>query len=302
MSDHADDRQPRAPFRDYRERLAALGFRPSSARGQNFLLDATLHRWIAEQAGPGSADTVVEVGVGLGFLTRELAARAARVVAVEIDPRLLAVARADLADCGNIEWVEGDALGGPGATLLPAIGAAGRAAGGRLLVVANLPYSVSGPVLAELAQLDSLADRIVVLVQRELARRLAAAPGTPDYAGLGVLLQSVYHVRSLRDVSPQVFRPRPKVWSTIVALDLRADRPEALRDGAARRTYARFVRALFAQRRKVLRTTYPAAAAAVGAAPAAPPAELAALRAEALSPAAVLALWQSCSPPRDGGR
>lgn len=292
MHGDADDRKPRAPFRDYRERLLALGFRPSSARGQNFLLDPTLHRWIAEQAGATPADTVVEIGAGLGFLTREIAARAGRVVAIEIDPRLLAIARDDLAGVANVEWVEGDALGGPGRTLLPAIAAAAHGAAGRLLVVANLPYSVSGPVLAELAQLERLPDRIVVLVQRELAARLAAGPGGPDYGGLGVLLQALYRVRLLRDVAPEVFRPRPKVWSAVVALELRTDLPPALRRGAAvRRSYARFVRALFAHRRKTLRTTFPAALAAIGAAAGELPPEQAGLRAEALAPDAVVALW-----------
>ena len=87
----------RDPFRAYRARLEALGFRPSSARGQNFLLDPSLHRWIADTAGPGANDVVLEIGVGLGFLTRELAGRAGSVLGVEIDKRLFGVAGKELA-------------------------------------------------------------------------------------------------------------------------------------------------------------------------------------------------------------
>lgn len=228
MSDRPGGDQPggsepgssgRDRFARYRERLDAVGFKPSSVRGQNFLLDPTLHRWIADQAAPGPADLVVEIGVGLGFLTRELAARAGQVLAVEIEPRLLDIARAELAGVDNVEWLLGDALGGPGRALLPRIGERCAGATGRVLVVANLPYSVSGPLLAELAQLSRLPDGIVVLVQKELGQRLSAGVGHADYGGLGVLLQNLFEVRSLRDVSPEVFRPRPRSgrrwWSCV---------------------------------------------------------------------------------------
>ncbi|MCB9878672.1 MAG: ribosomal RNA small subunit methyltransferase A [Planctomycetes bacterium] len=292
MSD--DSTHPgRDAFARYRERLDAVGFKPSSARGQNFLLDPSLHRWIADQAAPGPDDTVVEIGVGLGFLTRELAARAGAVLAVEIEQRLCDIARGELVAAGNIEWLLGDALGGPGRSLLPRIGEVCEAARGRVLVVANLPYSVSGPLLAELAQLPRLPDGIVVLVQKELGQRLAAGVGHADYGGLGVLLQNLFDVRSLRDVSPEVFRPRPKVWSSVVALRRLETLPGDLGHGEARRSFARFVRALFGQRRKVLRTTAAAAAREIGcAAPDLPP-DLAGMRAEQLSPQQVRELWSA---------
>lgn len=296
-----DDAQAEPPerrdaFASYRARLEAVGFRPSTTRGQNFLLDPTLHRWIADQAGVGPEDTVVEIGVGLGFLTRELAARAGRVLAVEIEPRLLEIARQDLGERANVEWHEADGLGGPGRTLAPRIVEVARgqaAAGGRLLVVANLPYSVSGPMLAELVQLDGLADRVVVLVQKELAQRIVAGPGEPTYGGLSVLVQSVYRARLLRDVAPGVFRPRPKVVSAIVALDRRDDGHMVGCDAAARRRFATFVRHVFGQRRKVLRSALARAAAALGR-PAAEdlPEELLRRRAEQLDEAELVALWR----------
>lgn len=287
----------RHSFEHYRDLLASLGWRPSSTRGQNFLLDPSLHRWIAECAVPTRNDLAVEVGAGLGFLTRELAARAGQVLAVEIDERLLAIARADLADSTNVEWLLGDVLGGPGGTWLPAIAqrtAALLPAGGRRLLVANLPYAISGPLLAEVATMAVPFDVCIVLIQKEMAGRVAAAPGTADYGGLTVLLQSVYSARSLRDVPPEVFRPRPKVVSAVLQLVRRPDLAADLVPAAARAEFATFVRHLFRQRRKVLRTSLAAAAAAIGGAVPNLSGEVLASRAEASSPAAILDFWRGC--------
>jgi 16S rRNA (adenine1518-N6/adenine1519-N6)-dimethyltransferase len=283
--------ESRDSFARFREVLEAIGFRPSSSLGQNFLLDPTLHRVIAQSAGAGEHDVVLEIGVGLGFLTRELAAVAASVVGVEIDKRLFEVASRELAGFPNVQLVRADALGGPGGTIAPEAVDAVRSrlhTGGRLLVVANLPYSVSGPLLAELCCLDPLPSRILVLVQKELGQRLAAPHGTGDYGSLSALCQALYRVRILRDVPPQVFRPRPKVVSALVELVRREDL--ALPDPAARRSLARFLRALFQQRRKVLRTTLPRACEAAGLELPAHGIDLG-LRAEALSPDVLLGLW-----------
>lgn len=286
----------RDPFSTFRVRMEALGFKPSSVLGQNFLLDPSLHRFLADRAGPTAADTVVEIGVGLGFLTRELATRAGRVVAVEIDARLYQLAREELAGVANIEWVHGDALAGDDRTLHPAIVGAVPTAGGRLLVVANLPYSVSGPLLAELMALPRLPERCVLLVQKELAQRIAAPGGTPDYGSLAALVQSLYVARAVRDVGPQVFRPRPKVVSAVLELTARTDSSLLTASSAQRRSLAVFLRQLFQQRRKVLRTTLPAAAAAIGRqAPVLPAAEQS-LRAEQLGADALVAYWRAtCS-------
>ncbi|MCR9248300.1 MAG: 16S rRNA (adenine(1518)-N(6)/adenine(1519)-N(6))-dimethyltransferase RsmA [bacterium] len=306
----------RAAFERYRAAMAALGFRPSSQRGQNFLLDPTLHAWLADQAGATADDTVVEIGVGLGFLTRELATRAGRVVGIEVDERLFTLASRELggggggdgdAAPGNVELVLGDAMGGPDRSLLPVIGesiASAQAAGHQGLLVANLPYSISGPLLAGIATLPDLPQRAILLVQKELALRVAAAAGTPDYGGLSALLQVVFEATVLRDVSPQVFRPRPKVTSAVLQLDRRAVIPDGLVPAAARRRFAAFVRALFQQRRKVLRTTLPRAAAAIGSTglagsastwPFAHAEELGGQRAEQLAPTAIHGLFRALS-------
>jgi len=282
----------RDPFAAFLARMGAVGFRPSSVLGQNFLLDPSLHRFLADRAEPTAADTVVEIGVGLGFLTRELAARAGAVLAVEIDARLLQLAREDLAAAANITWVHADALSGPDSTLHPAIAAAApAAAGGRTLVVANLPYSVSGPLLAELCALPQLPARCVLLVQKELAQRIAAPPGDPDYGGLAVQVQALFRSRLVRDVGPQVFRPRPKVVSAVLELERRSDSPLAGRTAAARRNFGVFVRQLFQQRRKALRTTLPAAAAAAGHRPLSWEEALLAGRAEAAAADDIAGWW-----------
>ena len=288
----------RDPFAHYRAELDALGFKPSSARGQNFLLDPSLHRAIADAAAPAAGDAVLEIGTGLGFLTRELAPRCRCVLGVEIDDRLHALAQRELRAFANVQLLHADALGGPGRTLHPAVTAELRRAvgDGEYQVIANLPYSISGPLLAELACLERLPQRAVVLVQKELASRIAAAAGGGEYGSLSVLVQSAFAARVLRTVPPDVFRPRPKVVSSLLLLARRPDLPLA---AAERRPFARFVRALFQQRRKTLRFALPRAAAAAGApVPAAPsegpsegPPELQ-RRAEALSVAEVIDLWR----------
>lgn len=294
----------RDSFAEFREVLEAIGFRPSSSLGQNFLLDPTLHRVIAQAAGAGPGDVVLEIGVGLGFLTRELAAVAGSVVGVEIDKRLFEVATRELAGFPNVALVRADALSGPGGTIAPEVVEAVRTRllpGGRLLVVANLPYSVSGPLLAELCCLETLPARILVLVQKELGQRLAAAHGTGEYGSLAALCQACYRVRILRDVPPQVFRPRPKVVSALVELVQREDSGALREPAAARRSLARFLRTLFQQRRKVLRTTLPRACEAVGRAVPSHAIDLG-LRAEALSPDALVGLWAGGAGPTQEGR
>jgi 16S rRNA (adenine1518-N6/adenine1519-N6)-dimethyltransferase len=282
----------RDPFAAFRARMDAIGFRPSSSLGQNFLLDPSLHRFLAELAGPSAADTVVEIGVGLGFLTRELAARAGAVVAVEIDERLYQLAREELAAAANVAWTLGDALGGPQRSLHPAIvDAAPATPGGSVMVVANLPYSVSGPLLAEMCALPTLPARAVLLVQKEMAERVAARFDTPDYGGLAAQVQALYRARLVRDVSPQVFRPRPKVVSAVLELTLRDEGPLRATPAASRRNFSVFVRQLFQQRRKALRTTLPAAAAAAGHAPVAWDDALLGGRAEAAAPDEIARWW-----------
>jgi len=285
---------PRDPFAAWRERLDALGFRPRRQLGQNFLLQPELHRVIADAGEIGPDDVVLEIGAGLGFLTSEVARRAARVVAVEIDPRLFALLeehRAQFDPDGRVRLVRGDAL--ERGALAPGVRAAlAEADGGRALrVVANLPYAITGPTFAALCTGDPLPAGIAVLVQKEAAERLAAEPNTPEWGSLSALVQACYRVRIVRRVGREVFRPRPNVDSAVIAARRRAD-GMAVEPASERASFAAFLRALFSARRKKLRHRWEAAAAAAGGAGAPDDPAVLEVRPGELSADRLVALWR----------
>ena len=193
-----------------RETIAKHGLDARKRFGQHFLLDLNLTRRIARAAAPLDEGTVIEIGPGPGGLTRALLLEgAARVVAVEVDPRPLA-ALAELADAadGRLTVIEADAL-----TVDPAIlGVAPRR------IVANLPYNISTPLLVRWLQAaDSIAD-MVLMFQKEVVDRLAAVPRTKDYGRLSVLAQHVCEIRRLFDIPAAAFVPPPKVTSSVAQL------------------------------------------------------------------------------------
>lgn len=205
--------------------------------GQNFLIDPNILRKIVEAADLRPDDTVLEIGPGRGALTRLLCRHAARVVAVEIDRLLCDHLREALADCANLELHEADALVWP-LDSLPA----------GTVVVANLPYYASTPLLFRLLEERRRWSRAIVMLQSEVAQRLIAKPGTKDYGILSVLTQYAAGPRVLFRVSPNCFRPRPEVGSSVVHLTMRP--AQLLPD--EERTLARVVRSAFAHRRKRL--------------------------------------------------
>jgi 16S rRNA (adenine1518-N6/adenine1519-N6)-dimethyltransferase len=228
--------------RAIRELLEENGFRFSRAMGQNFLIDPSVPERIAEAADPGPDDGVLEIGPGIGTLTVRLAERAGRVCCVELDKTLLPVLDRTLAGFGNVTVVGGDIL----KTDLPEL--TGRElAGLRLSVCANLPYNITTPVLTLLLE-SGLFSRLTVMIQREVAARICARPGTPDYGAFTVFCG--YHARAERlfDVLPGCFMPAPKVTSTVIQLIPRTPPPEV----ENRELFFRTVRASFAQRRKTL--------------------------------------------------
>jgi 16S rRNA (adenine1518-N6/adenine1519-N6)-dimethyltransferase len=224
-----------------RELAQQLELRPTKSLGQNFLHDANTIRRIVRTAELGPDDVVLEVGPGLGSLTLGLLPAAARVVAVEIDPRLAALLPATVAAraphlAQRLTVVEGDALRitelpGPPPTAL----------------VANLPYNVAVPVLLTLLELFPTLDRALILVQAEVAERLAAAPGTSAYGVPSVKAAWYGDVRRAGSVGRRVFWPEPNVDSGLVAL-VRRPPPE----GDRKATFA-VIDAAFATRRKGLR-------------------------------------------------
>jgi len=223
-----------------REVLGRHGFRFSKSLGQNFLVAPWVPQRIAEECLADGDTTVLEIGPGVGCLTRELAARAGRVLSIELDSALKPVLAETLAGQDNVELVFGDVLKQDLDALL--------ADCGRCVACANLPYNITTPVLSKLYACDKL-ECVTVMIQREVARRLAAAPGTADYGAFSVYTQWHMEPETLFDVSPGCFIPQPKVTSTVIRLKRRTAPPAAVADEAL---FFRLVRAGFNQRRKTL--------------------------------------------------
>ena len=234
-------------------RLSEVGLRPTRRFGQNFLIDLNLLELLASAAEIGPQDVVLEVGTGMGGLTGLLAAKAAHVITVEIDPHLQQLAREELEPFSNIEFLNCDALYNKNRLnpqLVSAVVAALPAGSARRFkVAANLPYCIATPVLALSLTLPVVPHSLTVTIQKELADRITADPGTKDYSALSVWIQSLCEVELIRVLAPSVFWPRPQVESAF--LQLRTDPVRAaLTDLEG---WHRFVRDLFLHRRKYLR-------------------------------------------------
>ena len=195
---------------DVRATLARFGLAPHRARGQNFLVDPDLAAKLVARAGVQPDETVLEIGTGLGILTRALAARAARVVSLEVDAGLVRAVRSSGDLPGNVELHHADALE---ADLAALVGPCGPAR-----AVASLPYAVASPLLRRLLDLRERLGGWGVLVQAEVANRLKAEPGSRDYGSLAVLHQLTVKVGRGMALSPRCFHPVPRVLSTFLTL------------------------------------------------------------------------------------
>jgi 16S rRNA (adenine1518-N6/adenine1519-N6)-dimethyltransferase len=278
-----------------RERLERHGLHLSSDLGQNFMVHEAQAERLARLAGVEAADTVIEVGAGLGSLTRALAARAARVISIEIDSGLVRALESDGTLPPNVELIHGDAL------RIDLRALAGAAEAG-VRVVANLPYSAASPLLRRLLDLRDLLLDWSVMLQRELAERLLAGPGSRQYGSLSVLHQLVAELQCAARLGPRSFFPVPRVDSWFLRVYPRSDSP--LREGELEWA-ERVVRACFAKRRKTIansllggglprsadRSQIGEALAAAGIDPGA--------RAESLSPRQLLELARSLECARD---
>jgi len=224
--------------------LARNGLAAHRDRGQNFLHDEALAEKLVRVARVGTGDSVIEVGTGLGILTRALAARAASVVSVEIDAGLVRALRAEQVLPGNVELLHADALKLDWAVLLAGLSAPVR-------IVANLPYSVATPLLRRV--LDLALARLLagwaVMIQKELALRLRASPGNRHFGSFSVLHHLVAEVQESLEVHPRCFYPVPRVTSTFLRMVPLPGEP--LPPGELR-AVERVVRASFAHRRKTL--------------------------------------------------
>ena len=229
-------------MRDIKALLARHGFRFSKSMGQNFLIADWVPRQIADAAGLDERCAVLEIGPGIGPLTRQLSARAGKVTSVELDKALLPILAETLADCPNVEIIPGDVMKLDLAELT-----AQRFEGFTVKACANLPYNITTPVITKLLEAGCFRS-ITLMIQREVAKRVCAAPGTPDCGAFSLFCQYYAQCELLFEVPPDCFLPAPKVTSTVVRLTPRAVPPV---DGSPAAIFA-VVRAAFAQRRKTL--------------------------------------------------
>lgn len=227
---------------DIKSLLARHGFRFSKSMGQNFLIEGWVPRDIAEASGAAPGCGVLEVGPGIGPLTRELSLRAERVVSVELDRSLLPILAETLADRPNAEICPGDILKTDIPTLVRE-----KFQGLTPLACANLPYNITSPAITALLEAKCFS-AITVMIQREVAHRICAAPGSPDYGAFSVFCQYHAHTELLFDVPPDCFLPAPKVTSSVIRLIPRSQPPV----DADPEALFRLVKAAFAQRRKTL--------------------------------------------------
>ena len=226
--------------------LRRQGLAPKKKLGQNFLVHEQTAARIVELAGVGRGETVVEVGVGLGALTRPLAAAAGEVIGIEADSGIVRMHRQQNDLPANVRLIHQDILRTDFSEL------AGET-GGHLTIVANLPYSISSPFLFRLYEQAALMNRAVIMLQREVAERLLAKPGTKEYGVPTVLLASCSRCRILMRLGPEQFHPRPRVDSAVVELQFLAPgHPDRLLDRVDPALLRRVVNAAFGQRRKTL--------------------------------------------------
>jgi len=226
------------------DRLAEHGVHPSRALGQNFVADPNTVRRIARLAEVGAGDHVVEIGAGLGSLTLALAETGARVTAVEVDRHLLPILR-ETVEAAGVAVIDGDAMTLDWDTLL-------GTAPGRWTLVANLPYNIATPLVADLLDGVPAIGRMLVMVQREVGERLAAAAGADAYGAVSVKVAYWATARVVGRVPASVFIPRPAVESVLV-LVVRRDQPAVDPALVPASQLFELVRAGFGQRRKMLR-------------------------------------------------
>jgi 16S rRNA (adenine1518-N6/adenine1519-N6)-dimethyltransferase len=219
--------------------------------GQNFLHDERVAEKLARIAAVEPGDRVIEIGTGLGILTRALASRAARVVTVEVDAGIVRALRSEAVLPAEVELIHGDAL----EIDLDALAGGGS---GPVRVVGNLPYAVAAPLLRRLLELRDRLESWSVMVQKEVAARLLAAPGGRGYGSLAVLHQLVATLKAGLDVHPRCFYPVPRVSSSFLHMTPRREAPLAPDE---LRMVEGVVRAAFAHRRKTIVNSLRSAAA-----------------------------------------
>ena len=232
---------------DPRRVLARYGLRAKKSWGQNFLVDGRVHEAIVRAAAATSDDWIVEIGSGLGTLTARLAGSVprGRVLAVERDRDMVEVLRGEVGDAPSVEILEANALELDYRALA-------ERAGRPLIVVGNLPYQIASPLVFRMLEARAHVRRAVVMLQKEMADRVVARPGTKAYGALGVMVTTYAEARLVARAPAGAFHPPPKVDSAVLLLVPRPVPPVAPN---AEASYAEVVHAAFGQRRKTLRNS-----------------------------------------------
>lgn len=232
--------------------LSRHGFTFSKSLGQNFLVNPSVCPRMAEEGGADEKTGVIEIGAGIGVLTKELSKRAAKVVSIELDPRLIPVLSETLDGCLNTEVINADVLKVDLQKLIEE-----KFQGLDVVVCANLPYYITTPIITHLLESRLPLRSITVMVQKEVAERLCSGCGSRSAGAVTVCVDYYAKAKKLFDVSKGSFLPAPKVDSSVIRLDKRKDPPVQVSDEKA---FFRLVRAAFAQRRKTLLNSVSSAA------------------------------------------
>ena len=225
-----------------KEVLGRHGFKFSKALGQNFLIDGNIVRKIVSESNITKDDYVLEIGPGMGTLTEELALRAKKVIAVELDRSLLPILDETLEKYDNVEVIYGDILDIDIGKLIEE-----KCEGKSIKVVANLPYYVTTPIIGKLIEDDLNLESITVMVQKEVADRMASSPGSKVYGSLSVFVNFYCDPEILLKVPKTVFMPQPKIDSSVIKLNLKKELPDIDRD-----KFFKVVKAGFSKRRKTI--------------------------------------------------
>ena len=223
-----------------RELVEKYQFRFTKSLGQNFLVDQNIVRDIVRGAEVSKEDYVIEIGPGVGTLTKELLKEAASVTAIELDDKLLPILKEELKEYENFHLIHGDATKVQLDAVYP---------GKEIKLVANLPYYVTTPIITKILNDKVAFSSLTIMIQKEVAERMDAVPGTKDYGSLSVLVQYYCDTKIVRSVPPESIMPRPKVDSTVIRLT-KLEEPRAHVEDEA--LFFKIVRMVFTMRRKTL--------------------------------------------------
>lgn len=234
-----------------KELVRKYNIRLTKSLGQNFLIDENIPRRIVEAAGVDSTDLVIEIGPGIGSMTRELAVKSGKVIAVEIDRHLMEALAENMKDFTNVKIINEDVMKLDMEKTISGEKEYDSFSPGRsaVKVVANLPYYITTPIIMKLLEENPGIDAMVFMVQKEVAERIVAKPGGKDYGALSVAVQYYSEPEILFNVPPHCFMPQPDVDSTVIRMAVRKSPPVTIK---SKDIFFKTVKASFGQRRKTL--------------------------------------------------